>query len=334
MLPVRLESLHVVLPRIAVSTADLEAAMAPALDRLGVPRGQIEALTGVIERRFWPVEVRPWEMAAEAAQGALGEAGRGPDEVDVLVSTSVCRDGLEPSVASSVHGRLGLSDRCLNFDVGNACLGFLSGLNVVRGLIAAGEARSGLVVAGEGSREVVEATVARLSRPDTDRARFADELATLTLGSAAVAAVVTAGDRARGGPALLPGVTLANTAVNHLCHGDANGMHTDGPGLLDAGVTLARRTLAAARTQGWGIDGAAVYAMHQVGRAHHLAITAALGIDPARCPTIFPRLGNIGAAGVPVTLAASRGGLRAGDTVALMGIGSGLNCAMQGLRWE
>lgn len=333
MRPVLVESLRVVLPQIAVSTDDLEGALSPTLERLGIPRGQIEALTGVRERRFWPDTTRPWHMAAEAAALAMAEAGRSPEQIDVLVSTSVCRDGLEPSMASSIHGRLGLPARCLNFDVGNACLGFLTGLDVVAALIASGQARAGLVVAGEGSREVVEATAARLGRPDTDRARFSSELATLTLGSAAVAALVVSGDLARGGHTLLSGVSVADTAANHLCQGDATGMHTDGPALLEAGVALARRTLAEARRQAWGVDDAAIFAMHQVGRTHHATIIRALGLDEARCPAIYPSLGNVGAAGVPVTLAASASALRRGDTVALMGIGSGLNCAMRGLRW-
>ena len=236
-------------------------------------------------------------------------------------------------MASGIHGALRLPASTLNFDIGNACLGFLSGLDVVSSLIRSGAIKAGLVVAGEGSREVVESTVARLQRPDTDRAAFLSELATLTLGSAAVAAVLVRGDLSRGGHELLGGVALADTANNHLCQGDMAGMRTDGALLLEAGVALAERTWAAAQGLAWNIGQSRIFAMHQVGATHHRAVSAALGLDLSRCPAIYPSLGNIGAAGVPVTLAAAAPGLEPGDQVALMGIGSGLNCAMQGVRW-
>jgi len=48
----------------------------------------------------------------------------------LLVTTSVCRDFIEPSTASVVHGGLELPKTCLSFDVGNACLAFLNGIDI------------------------------------------------------------------------------------------------------------------------------------------------------------------------------------------------------------
>ena len=46
-------------------------------------------------------------------------------------------------------------------------------------------------------------------------------------------------------------------------------------------------------------------------------------------------LGNIGPASLPITLSKSveAGRVNGGDRVGLLGIGSGLNCAMSELRW-
>ena len=65
------------------------------------------------------------------------------------------------------------------------------------------------------------------------------------------------------------------------------------------------------------------------------ALTKALSIPEARVPLTFPWAGNVGACGVPLTLAVSaeQGLVRPGQRVALMGIGSGLNCAMMGVEW-
>ena len=73
-----------------------------------------------------------------------------------------------------------LPTEAVNFDVGNACLGFLNGMNVVAAMIEQGEIEHGIVVDGETSRFTMEATIARLAgaglrRPDVPRAvRHAD----------------------------------------------------------------------------------------------------------------------------------------------------------------
>ncbi len=68
---------------------------------------------------------------------------------------------------------------------------------------------------------------------------------------------------------------------------------------------------------------------------HTESLVKLLGLDLQKVHTIFPELGNVGPASVPITLAhaAELGKVNKGDRVALMGIGSGLNCAMAELLW-
>ena len=49
----------------------------------------------------------------------------------------------------------------------------------------------------------------------------------------------------------------------------------------------------------------------------------------------YPELGNVGPAGVPIALskAVEAGRIQVGDRIALMGIGSGLNCTMAEIVW-
>ena len=65
------------------------------------------------------------------------------------------------------------------------------------------------------------------------------------------------------------------------------------------------------------------------------AFTRAMGIDPKKVMTIFGEHGNIGPASVPIVLSKLReeGRLKKGDRVALLGIGSGLNCSMAEVVW-
>jgi 3-oxoacyl-[acyl-carrier-protein] synthase-3 len=64
-------------------------------------------------------------------------------------------------------------------------------------------------------------------------------------------------------------------------------------------------------------------------------VLTALGIDFARDFSTYETLGNIGTVSVPITTAIAHESalLRKGDRVAMLGIGSGLNCMMLGVEW-
>jgi len=155
---------HVDAPHV-VTSADLEERLAEAFGRLKISNGLLEKLAGIVERRIWDPGTMPSEVAAQAGEEALARSGVAREDIGALINTSVSRDHLEPSTASIVHGRMELSPEAVNFDVGNACLGFLDGMNVVSTMIEAGEIDHGLVVAGETSRFAMDSTVARLSGP-------------------------------------------------------------------------------------------------------------------------------------------------------------------------
>jgi len=77
------------------------------------------------------------------------------------------------------------------------------------------------------------------------------------------------------------------------------------------------------------------YALHQVGKANHDAVCASLDVPPEKALRVYPDIGNVGACGVPLALSGSvqKGWLKSGQNAALMGIGSGLNCAMMTVHW-
>lgn len=326
---------HVDAP-IRVTSNELEARIAGTLKRIGLPQGMLQGLTGIVARRVWAPGVQPSDAAVLAGQKALAESGVAPGRLGVLVSTSVCRDYIEPSVSCLVHGKLGLGPGCMNFDVANACLGFLNGMEIVGNMIERGQVEFGMVVDGESSRFVVDSTLDRLARADADADAFRKNFATLTLGSGAAAMVLGRADLLPGAHRFVGGVTLAATEHNQLCRGQVDHMETDTKGLLDAGVGLAGRTFERARAElGWAPEVLDELVLHQVSKTHTEKLCAALGLDTDKVHRTYPEFGNVGPAAVPLTLskAAEAGRLDRGDRIALMGIGSGLNCAMAEIVW-
>jgi 3-oxoacyl-[acyl-carrier-protein] synthase-3 len=331
---VALAGLSAELPSVVLRTADVEERLRPLYRRLGFTPGWVEAVTGIAERRMWAPGERFVDGAVRASRRALVQARVDPRCVQAVISCSVYKDRLEPSLACEVQGALGIPYTAVNFDVANACLGFLTGLVTVANMISVGQIECGLVVASEDAGPVLEATLRQLEAPGADIHGFKAHLATLTLGSAAAAAVVTRASLVPG-PRLLGGASLSATEHRQLCMGDARGMQTDSVQLLREGVALASRTWSEVReTLGWSGEDVSMFAMHQVGKAHHDAVTRALQVEAARSPPVYGWLGNVGSCGVPVTASTirDRGLVRAGESVALMGIGSGLNCMMLGLK--
>ena len=317
---------------VTVTSAEIDEQLGDTYARLEMSPGALQGLAGIEERRWWPEGVSFADAAADAGRKALAEAGVDPSAIGILIDTSVCRDHLEPSAAVDVHEQLGLSSSCMNFDLANACLGFMNGMHLAGTLIDAGQVDYALIVDGEGSRATQQATIQRLQGPGVTRADVLANFATLTLGSASAAMVLGRTSTHPEGHRFIGGVSRADTSHKGLCVGDLNQMTTDSRGLLEAAVVLAQQTWSEANeTFDWtDLD---AYVIHQVSKIHTAAIAETISVDPARIPTIFEMFGNIGPASIPFTLARETARLVAGDRVACMGIGSGINAMIIEIEW-
>jgi 3-oxoacyl-[acyl-carrier-protein] synthase-3 len=315
-----------------VSSAEFDERLAATYRRVGLRPGLLASLAGITERRWWPHDVGFTDAAAMAGAKALAEAGVDPAQVGLLVDTSVSRAHLEPSAACAVHHALALPTACMNFDVANACLGFLNGMQLAATMIDAGRIDYALVVDGEGTREIQENTLDRLTRSDATRADVLSQFATLTLGSGAAAMVLGRADEHPEGHRLVGSVLRAATEHHELCVGDLEGMSTDAKGLLDAGMAISGAMWRDAERE---FDWADMdrYVAHQVSQAHTAAMCRTLRIDSDRVPRSFPLRGNMGPASIPFTLATQVDTLQTGDRVMLMGVGSGLNGCLTEVVW-
>jgi len=317
---------------IVVTSDDMDAQLAHTYERLSMRSGMLENLAGIRERRWWPHDVTFTDAAAMAGAKAIAEAGVDPSQIGLLIDTSVSRAHLEPSAAVAVHHALGLPTSALNFDLANACLGFVNGMQLAATMIDAGQIEYAVVVDGEGSRRTQERTIERLASAKATKADVQAQFATLTLGSGAAAMVLGRADRHSEGHRFLGGISRASTEHHDLCVGDLEHMRTDTRGLLDAGLAL---SVAAWEDAKGSFDWSdmARYVSHQISQVHTNAMCESLGIDPDLVPRTFPTRGNIGPASVPFTLAGEVETLSAGDRVLLMGIGSGLNVSCVELDW-
>ena len=337
-----IESLAVALPEEILTSAAIETRLRPLYERLKLPEGRLELMTGIKERRVWPEGTRPSDASAAAGKAVLAESALGAEQVELFIHAAVSRDMLEPATASFAHRKIGLPATAQIFDVSNACLGFLNSLTLAAAMIESGQIRCALVVAGENSRPLVEQTLKTLLASPLTRNEIKPYFANLTIGSAAVAAVVCHRSLVKGHPhRLLGGIARAATQHSELCQGDTYGaeslaMQTDSEQLLIAGVTLAEQTWHEFTGKGgWPAESFQRFICHQVGSTHRRKLYETLRLDLGKDFSTFEKLGNTGSVALPATLAAAirADAIRAGDRVALLGIGSGLNCLMLALEW-
>lgn len=315
---------------VVVTSAELDGQLTPAYERLGLRPGLLEGLAGIHERRWWPEGTTFADGAIQAGAKALAQAGIDPSRIGLMINSSVSRTSLEPSTAVEIHHKLGLPTSAINFDLANACLGFVNGIHIAATMIDAGHIDYALIVNGEDAQKVQENTIRRLCRDEATTADFFSEFATLTLGSGAAAMVLGPTNRHSEGHRVMGGVSRAGTEHYQLCVGDMEKMHTDARGLMDAGLDLAE---AAWNTGDFEWATADRFIIHQVSRVHTSALCERLSIDQKKVPLSFPFFGNIGPASVPFTLAHEDDNLLPGDRVACMGIGSGLNTAFCEIVW-
>lgn len=338
-----IESLAAALPDEVLSSAAIEERLRPLYERLRLPAGRLELMTGIRERRVWPPGTRPSEASARAGRAALAQSRLSPDQVELFIHSAVSRDMLEPATAAFAHRQIGLPASAQIFDVSNACLGFLNALVIAASMIESGQIRCALVAAGENSRPLVDQTLATLLAHPFTRNEIKPYFANLTIGSGAVAAVVCHQDLIPAGARhfLRGGAARAATVHSDLCQGDTHGadalaMQTDSERLLVAGVALARDTWEDfVRNTGWSASDFDRFICHQVGSAHRKLLYETLGLDLARDFSTFETLGNMGSVSLPATLwaALEAGAVRPGQRLGLLGIGSGLNCLMLAVEW-
>ena len=133
--------LGVAVPDRVVTNADFEKTLDTS-DQWIVER------TGIRERRIAGPGQSLASLSRDASMIALEQAGITPLDIDAIVLGTATPDRLLPSTACDLQALLG-AENAGAFDISAACPGFIYGLTVAEGLIAAGQHKNVLVVGAE-----------------------------------------------------------------------------------------------------------------------------------------------------------------------------------------
>ncbi len=111
--------------------------------------------TGIAERRIAAENEATSDMGAEAARRALADAGVKPEEVDMIVLATITPDLPFPNTACLVQDKIGAKNAAC-FSIEAACSGFVYALEIGKQFVAAGTAKTVLVVAAEKMSSIID----------------------------------------------------------------------------------------------------------------------------------------------------------------------------------
>ena len=106
--------------------------------------GRLLERSGFKSRHWLAPGEHPIELMKATFDQALQQADMDKDEIDLLIYTGVARGFVEPANSCFVAHSLGL--KCRNFDVLDACMGWVTSMDIVNDKMKAGAIRKAAIV--------------------------------------------------------------------------------------------------------------------------------------------------------------------------------------------
>ena len=277
------------LPRKVVANADLEGFL-DTTDEWIVSR------TGIRSRHVISDE-RLEDLGRDAALKALADAGKKPEDIDLLLCSNVVNEYMTPGLGCIIAAAIGL--RCPCIDINCACPGFIYALDIADSYVLFGDGAGAVVLSeGEGVRAV------RIgARPDPDKIWQFRPLEPTPFVTKTESGV----------PLQMQGREVFRFAVT-------------------ASVDDIRAVLAEA---GLGVEDVDYYMIHQANLRIVEGIRNRLGVPEEKFPTNIADHGNSSSASCPILLdeCKRKGLFKSGDKLIFSAFGAGLLTAAALVEW-
>jgi 3-oxoacyl-[acyl-carrier-protein] synthase-3 len=302
------------------------------LHGLGFDPEWIVQRTGIRQRHCAPADIATSDLAVEAAQRCIQQAGVDPQDIDLVLLGTFTPDMPLPATACLVQDRLGLCAPAL--DLQAACASFMFAMITGMQYVATGCSQLVLVIGADCNSRVVN--------PDDPR--------TYPLfGDGAGAVLLAAGSQEQGMLSFAVGSDGSGTPL--LCRRmggsrmpfsrdpASDGLHylsMDGRAVFKWAVNMLREStwdvLQAAELT---LDDVDLAIFHQANLRIIASATKDLGLDPDKVFTNLDRYGNTSSASIPLALdeAFQQGRIHRGDKILFSGFGAGLAWGTVLMQW-
>lgn len=289
--------------------------------------------TGIRERRIAAPEQASSDLAYEAAQVAMKNAGITAEQLDLIIVATITPDMAFPSTSCILQDKLG-AKKAAAFDLAAACSGFIYGLANASNFIATGIYKYALVIG-----------VDCLSRI-TD---YTDRNTCILFGDGAGAVVIgqvpedrgfksfELGADGAGGPLLkIEGGGSRNPASPESLDKRMHYIYMAGSEVFKFAVrVMGNAAEEVLRKAGMSKEDVDLLVPHQANYRIIQSSLNRLNLTEDKCMINLDRYGNMSAASIPVALAeaAEQGRVSEGDRLVLVGFGGGLTWGASVLVW-
>jgi len=291
---------------------------------------------GVLERRFADENTCSSDLCFAAAQKLFADNNIDREEIDLLVFISQTQDYRMPATSCTLQHRLGLSNKCIAFDVNLGCSAFIYGLSIAYSMLQSGAFRKALILDGETRSKVYgprdrrsafifgDGGVAALVERDE---KFGETTLSLnTDGSRADLIMIKAG----GYRHMSTPETLKERVVD-----EYGNMRSQEQGYMKGGDVFnfvireipkdIKRTLQEADKT---VDQLDYILFHQANNFINAYITKKMKLDVTRIPHTIEKYGNTSSVSVPLTIVSElQGKLNGENTLLLSAFGVGMTWA-------
>ena len=281
----------------------------------------IQRRTGIKQRRHLNGSRSLTDLAVEACNAALLDAGRDAADIDHVIVSTLTPDRLMPGLAPGIADIIGANGAGA-IDVNAACSGFLYALDQAAALVESGRCKIVLVCAAEALSRITD-------RNDRGTAiLFAD-------GAAAV--VVAAGNDLTIGCA--PFVLHSDGVHADLLYAssDERLLRMEGQEVYRHAVTrMVEATAEALVRARMTVDDIDLFVAHQANARIIEATARRLGVPDEKVVINVDLVANTSSASIPLALhqAEREGRLKPGDTVALAAFGAGFVWGAGVISWK
>lgn len=289
--------------------------------------------TGIRERRIAADDIATSELAFHAAQNALNDAGVAAEEIDLIIVCTLTPDTIIPSTACRIQDRLGAKNAGA-FDLAAACSGFVYGVSVATQFIKTGACKKILVVGAE-----------ILSK----QLNWKDRNTCILFGDGAGAAVVgevecglgvhgiNFGSDGSGSDAIIiPASGSLHPVSEQTMKDGLHYIHMSGKDVFKFAIkTMGETVLKSLEQAGLQTEDIDCMIPHQANLRIIQSSAKRLHLPMEKVMVNIDKYGNTSAASIPIALAeaAKSGRIKKGDTVVLVGFGSGLTWASCVMKW-
>ncbi len=289
--------------------------------------------TGINERRLAADDQASSDLAIKAAQRALDDAGISPEQIGLIMLTTVTPDYFFPATACLVQDAIGAKNAGA-MDMSSGCTGFIYAMAAGANFVRSGDYDYVLLISAEVLTRIADWT---------DRSTcvlFGDGAGAAVMGPCGrdegLLSFALSSHGEYGDLLILPGGGSRLRLTSELIAQGQDCLAMQGPEIFKLAVRGIPRIAHEALDKA-GLRPADVSAviMHQANRRILDAAADRLDIDPKKVINTVSKYGNTSAASVPMCLDDTyrKGQLSPGDIVLFVGFGAGFTLGAAVVRW-